>query len=210
MSTQLQLHRKTGILRLAVTIPLYLIITFALATTTQAELIWGNMKYNPGNSGLSGAKYEGAYEFSVEPQVANGVTTGLKITEIKGPYAPNIGDFATIPIYASEVTGTTITFDSTNVQEYRPPAVPGGQPRKGGKDTFVGIYSPGSLSFTVIRNGSIAGTSWTFETTPCKMPEPPTTHILFVIGLAGSVTYGWTRRREQRRQRPAGSPEAIE
>ncbi len=204
--------RKPGILRLAVTIPLYLIVTLALATTTQAGIIWGNMTYNPGTSGLSGKKYEGAYAFSVEPIVAQGTVTNLMITEVTGPYAPNIGDYVSIPILASQVNGDIISVNSvSNVQEYHPPAVMGGTPIKGGKDTFQGLtYYPDFLSFTVIRQGSIPGTSWSFESTSCVgMPEPRT-DILLVIGSAGTIAYGWRRRREQRRQRPVGLPEAIE
>jgi hypothetical protein len=206
------LTSKPGTLRLAVTAPLYLIVTFALATTTRAELIWGNMKYNPGTSGMSGRKYEGAYEFSVQTILKQGVVSQLQITEVNGPYAPNKGDFVNIPIPASEVSGNTIAVDLvSDVQEYHPPAVQGGRPRKGGKDTFENLlYSPGSLSFTVIRKGSVKGTSWSFTSTPCvNMPEPPT-NILFVIGTAGTIAYGWRRRREQRRQRPVGPPESIE
>ena len=62
--------RKPGILRLAVTILPFYLLTGALATNTRAELIWGNMTYFAnGNAALAKAskKYTGAYAFSVEP-----------------------------------------------------------------------------------------------------------------------------------------------
>ena len=84
-------------------------------------------------------------------------------------------------------------------------------PKKIRREQHQGTYYPGFLSFELTRVGSaFPGTYWRFESTTCVgMPEPPT-DILLVIGSAGTMAYGWRRRREQRRQRPVGPPEAIE
>ena len=90
--------------------------------------------------------------------------------------------------------------------------MPGGTPRKSGRNNFEGTYYPEFLSFQLTRVGSgYPGTYWRFESTSCvgMVPEPPT-NIAFVIGSAGALAYGWRRRREQRRQQPVGPPEAIE
>jgi hypothetical protein len=198
MSTQLHLRITVPMVLTAV-----LTIGVALATTTQAGTVWGDLTYNAGKSGMEKAakKYEGAYEFSVEQIVgADSTVTGLKLTELSGPYAPNIGDFTTIPAKEGD---NDILFDTSYIQTYSPPAEKGGTPRKAGMDKFVGTYIPytESLSFTVTRKGAFPGTSWSFVSTSCAgMPEPPT-NILLVMGLAGvTIAYGWRRRREQRRQ----------
>jgi hypothetical protein len=192
-------------------LPFYL-LTGALATNTRAELIWGNMTYFAnGDAALAKAaeKYTGAYQFEVEPLVADGKITTLQLTEVNGPYAPDIGHFTNIPV--SEVNGDIITFNATKVQEYAPPLMPGGTPRKSGRNNIEGTYYPGFLSFELTREGSkYPGTYWRFESTSCVgMPEPRT-DIILVVGSAGAMAYGWRRRREQRRQRPVGPPEAIE
>ena len=146
--------RKPGILRLAVTILPFYLLTGALATNTRAELIWGNMTYFAnGDAALAKAaeKYTGAYAFEVEPLVAEGKITTLQLTEVNGPYAPDIGHFTNIPV--SEVLGDIITFNATNVQEYAPPLMPGGTPRKSGRNNFEGIYYPEFLSFQLTRVG---------------------------------------------------------
>ncbi len=203
--------RKPGILRLAVAILPFYLLTGALATNTRAELIWGNMTYFAnGNAALANnsKKYTGAYAFSVVPQVTDGTTTSLLLTEVSGPNPPDIGHYMNIPV--STVIGDIITFNATNVQEYAP-GLRGGPVRKSGENNIEGTYYPGFFSFQLTRVGSaFPGTYWTFESTTCVgMPEPPT-HILWVIGSAGAIAYGWRRRRAQRRQRPVGSPEAIE
>jgi hypothetical protein len=154
-------------------------------------------------------KYTGAYQFEVEPLVAEGKITTLQLTEVNGPHAPDIGHFTNIPV--SEVNGDIITFNATNVQEYAPPLTPGGTPRKTGRNNIIGTYYPEFLSFQLTRVGSAyPGTYWSFESTPSvATPEPPT-NIIFLIGSAGAAVYGWRRRRQQRRQRPVGPPEAIE
>jgi hypothetical protein len=168
-----------------------------------------------GNAALAEAskQYTGAYAFEVEPLVDDdGKITMLKITEVNGPYAPDIGHYTSIPVSEVAEDGT-ITFDATKVQEYEPSDPPGGRPRKTGQNNFTGTYFNGFLNFDLTRVGSkYPGTYWSFQSTSCTgmaVPEPPT-HILWVIGLAGTVAYGWRRRREQRRQRPVGPPEAIE
>jgi hypothetical protein len=164
-----------------------------------------------GDAGLAKAsrKYTGAYQFEVEPLVADGKITTLQLTEKSGPFEPDIGHFTNIPV--SEVNGDIITFNATKVQEYAPPETKGGTPRKSGQNNFEGTYYPGFFSFQLTRVGSaFPGTYWTFESTPCVgMPEPPT-NIAFLIGSACALAYGWIRRRKQQRQRPVGPPEAIE
>jgi hypothetical protein len=136
-------------------------------------------------------------------------TYEMKITEVAGPWAPSIGDYATVPATEGPAKGE-YTLTPGYVQTYGPPLEKGGMPRRLGMDTFEGTYTPAtnSMKFTVARKGAVAGTSWTFTSMPCMMPEPPT-HILWVIGLAGTVAYGWRLRRKQRRQRPVVASEAI-
>ncbi len=196
--------------RLAVTILPFYLLTGALATNTRAEIIWGNMTYFAnGNAGLArnSQQYTGLYSFNVVPVVTAGSVTGLQLTELSGPYAPDVGHYTTIPATAPG-NGNIITFNAMNVQEYAPPP-PGGQfPRRTGMNDIEGTYYPGFLSFQLTRVGSkFPGTYWRFQSTPC-MPEPRT-DIILVIGSAGTIAYGWRRRREQRRQRPVGPPEAI-
>jgi hypothetical protein len=196
MSTQLHLRITVPMVLTAV-----LTIGVALATTTQAGTVWGNLTYNAGKSGMekSAKQYEGAYSFSVDEIVGKDSTvTGLKITELSGPFAPNIGDFTTIPVKEGD---NDILFDTPYVATYHPRK--GSTPIKVAMDKFEGTYIPAteSMNFTVTRKGAVEGTSWSFASTSCVgMPEPPT-HILLVIGLAGgTIAYGWRRRREQRRQ----------
>jgi hypothetical protein len=208
--------RKPGIPRLAATILPFYLLTGALATNSRADLIWGNMTYFAnGDAALARAakKYTGAYAFEVEPIVDDvGKTTFLQLTEVKGPYEPDIGHYTSIPVSETAEDGTA-TFNATKVQEYAPSNTPGGQPRKSGQNNFTGTYFTGFLNFDLTRVGSAyPGTYWSFQSTPCTdmaTPEPPT-HILWVIGSVGTVAYGWRRRREQRRQGPVGPPEEIE
>ncbi len=215
--------KKPGILRLAVTILPFYLLTGALATNTRAEIIWGNMTYfapmpPPGASAKAKKEYEdlikgskkwtGTYAFDVEPiKTTKGVE--LKVTDISGPDPAQIGDYTYIPATLAE--SDYYTFDATKVQEYGPPPKGGMFPRKIGKNNISGTYYPGFLSFELTRVGSLyPGTYWTFMSTTCVgMPEPPT-EILLVIGSAGTIAYyGWRRRRAQRRQRPVGPPEAF-
>jgi hypothetical protein len=197
MSTQLHLRIMVPMVLTAV-----LTICVGLATTTEAGTVWGNLTYFAnGNAGLEkGSKqYTGTYSFSVDEIVGKDSTvTGLKITELSGPFAASIGDFTTIPVTAGD---NDFLFDTPYVPTYHPRK--GSTPIKVAMDKFEGTYIPSteSMNFTVTRKGAVEGTSWSFESTSCAgMPEPPT-NILLVIGLAGgALAYGWRRRREQRRQ----------